>query len=104
MLGRWLHREVPHGGDWSTVNVGPVFSPKPFEQHSFPGYRQIVDLSSADDSRFLDAVGQSGHPVSSHYDDALPLWAAGKHRKMRMIRADIEAGATGRLRLTPGTK
>ena len=101
VLGRWLRREVPHGGDWSTVNVGPVFSPKPFEQHSFPGYRQIVDLSPASDSRFLDAVGQSGQVLSPHYDDALPLWAAGMHRRMRMERAEIERDAIGRLRLTP---
>jgi penicillin G amidase len=100
-LGRWLRREVPHGGDWSTVDVGPVFSPKPFEQHSLPGYRQIVDLSPANDSRFLDAVGQSGQVLSPHYDDALPLWAAGKHRRMLMDRAAIEKGAVGRLRLTP---
>jgi len=101
LLGRFLRRTVPHGGDWSTVNVGPVYAPKPFEQHSLPGYRQIVDLSPANDSRFLDAVGQSGHVLSPHYDDALPLWAAGKHRRMRMDRAEIERGAIGRLRLMP---
>ena len=44
---------------------------QPFEQHSLPGYRQIVDLSPANDSRFLEAVGQSGHLLSPHYDDAL---------------------------------
>jgi len=101
VLGRWLRREVPHGGDWSTVDVGPVYSPKPFEQHSLPGYRQIADLSSANDSRFLDAVGQSGQALSPHYDDALPLWAAGKHRRMRMDRVEVEKGARGRLRLSP---
>jgi len=101
ILGNWLRREVPHGGDWSTVNVGPVYSPKPFEQRSIPGYRQIVDLSPANDSRFLDAVGQSGQPMSRHYDDALALWAAGKYRRMRMTRADAELGAIGHLRLLP---
>jgi penicillin amidase len=101
VLGRMLRRTAPHGGDWSTVNVGPVFAPRPFEQHSLPGYRQIVDLSDANDSRFLDAVGQSGHVLSPHYDDALADWSAGRLRKMRMDRAEIERGATGHLRLTP---
>ncbi|HUK36768.1 MAG TPA: penicillin acylase family protein, partial [Vicinamibacterales bacterium] len=101
ILGRWLRREVPHGGDWSTVNVGPVFALRPFEQHAVAGYRQIVDLSPANDSRFLDAVGQSGQRLSPHYDDALALWAAGKYRKMRMDRGQIDAGAIGHLRLTP---
>jgi penicillin amidase len=100
-VGWFLRRSVPHGGDWSTVNVGPVFAPRPFELHSLSGYRQIVDLSPSSDSRFLDAVGQSGHPLSAHYDDALPDWGAVRHRKMRMERAEIEQGAIGHLRLTP---
>jgi penicillin G amidase len=101
VLGRLLRRTVPHGGDWSTVDVGPVYAPKPFDQHALPGYRQIVDLSSTNDSRFLDAVGQSGHVLSPHYDDALPLWAAARYRKMRMARTEAEQGAIGRLRLVP---
>jgi penicillin amidase len=101
VLGRLLRRTAPHGGDWSTVNVGPVFAPRPFEQHSLPGYRQIIDLSTSNASGFLDAVGQSGHVLSPHYDDALPDWSAGRTRKMRMERAEIERGAIGRLRLTP---
>ncbi len=104
ILGRWLRREVGHGGDWSTVDVGAVYAPRPFEQHSLPGYRQIVDLSPANDSRFLDAVGQSGHRLSPHYDDALPLWAAHRYRKMRMDRGEIEKGAIGRVRLEPKGK
>jgi penicillin amidase len=101
VLGRLLRRTIPHGGDWSTVDVGMVYAPKPFEQHSLPGYRQIVDLSTANDSRFLDAVGQSGHLLSPHYDDSLQLWATGRLRKMLMDRAAIEKGAIGRLTLTP---
>jgi penicillin amidase len=101
VLGRWLRREVPHGGDWSTVDVGPVSPVRPFEQHPVPGYREIVDLSPANDSRFLDAVGQSGHPISPHYDDALALWAAHRYRTMRMDRGAIEKGAIGSLRLLP---
>jgi penicillin amidase len=104
VLGRMLNRTAPHGGDWSTVNVGPVYAPRPFEQHSLPGYRQIIDLSPANDSRFLDAVGQSGHVLSPRYDDALQDWSAGRIRKMRMERAEVEQGAIGHLRLTPRTQ
>jgi penicillin amidase len=96
-----LSRSMPNGGDWSTVNVGPVAVATPYEQHSVPGYRQIVDLSPANDSRFIDAVGQSGHFLSPHYDDFLSDWQAVRHRRMRMDRADIEKGALGRLRLIP---
>jgi penicillin amidase len=96
-----LSRSVPNGGDWSTVNVAAVAADRPYEQHSVPGYREIIDLSPANDSRFLDAVGQSGHFLSKHYTDFLPDWRAVRHRKMRMDRAEIERDALGRLRLTP---
>jgi penicillin amidase len=96
-----LSRSVPNGGDWSTVNVGPIDVDHPFEQHTVAGYREIIDLSPANDSRFLNDVGESGHPLSRHYDDFLPDWRAVRHRKMRMERREIENGAIGRLRLTP---
>ena len=81
--------------------MGPVDAAHAYEQHSVPGYLQIIDLSPANDSRFLDAVGQPGHFLSSHYDDSLPDWRNVKHRKMRTDRADIEAGTIGSLRLAP---
>jgi penicillin amidase len=96
-----LSRAVPSGGDWSTVNVGPVAADALYEQRSVPGYREIIDLSPANDSRYLDAVGQSGHPLSAHYDDFLADWQAVRYRKMRLERADIEHGSIGRLRLVP---
>jgi penicillin amidase len=96
-----LSRSVPSQGDWSTVNVGAVDADAPFEQHSVPGYRHIVDLSPQNDSRFLDAVGQSGHFLSEHYDDFLEDWRAVRHRKMRMDREEIERGALGTLTLKP---
>jgi len=73
----------------------------PYEQNNVPGYREIIDLSPANDSRFIDAVGESGHFLSTHYDDFQRDWQAVRHRKMRMERAEIEHGAIGHLRLTP---
>jgi penicillin G amidase len=96
-----LSRSVPNGGDWSTVNVAPAAAEAPYDQKQLPGYREIIDLSPANDSRFLDAVGQSGHFLSPHYDDFLKDWREVRHKKMRMERPDVEAGAIGRLHLTP---
>jgi penicillin amidase len=96
-----LSRRVPNGGDWSTVNVAPAAADRPYLQTLVPGYREIIDLSPANDSRFLDAVGQSGHFLSTHYDDFLSDWQKVKHRRMRMERADIERGMMGHLRLVP---
>jgi penicillin G amidase len=96
-----ISRSIPTAGDWSSVNIGTVAADQRYEQHLVPGYREIIDLSPANDSRFQDALGQSGHPMSKHYADGLENWRAVKHRKMRMDRKEIESGATGRLRLTP---
>jgi penicillin amidase len=101
LLRPLLSRDLPSAGDWSTINVGPVDAEQPFEQREIPSYRQIVDLSPANDSRFLDAVGQSGHFLSTHYDDSLRRWREVRHLKMRIDRADIERGAIGRLTLAP---
>jgi penicillin G amidase len=96
-----LSRSVPNGGDWSTVNVAPAAAESPYDQKQLPGYREIIDLSPANDSRFLDAVGESGHFLSPHYDDFLKDWREVRHRKMRMDRPEIEHGMIGHLRLTP---
>jgi penicillin amidase len=100
-LRPFFSRSMPNGGDWSTVNVGPVAADHLYEQRSVPGYRQIVDLSPANDSRFLDAVGESGHFLSKHYDDFLRDWQQVRHRPMRMDRAAVERGALGHLILKP---
>jgi penicillin amidase len=94
-------RSIGIPGDWSTVNVGVTAADHPYEAHTVPGYREIIDLSPANDSRFIDAVGESGHPLSRHYDDFMKDWRAVAHRKMRMDRAEIDRGALGHLRLTP---
>jgi penicillin amidase len=100
-LRPFVSRRVPGRGDFSTVNVGAASVDPRFEQRAAAGYRQIIDLSLTGDSRFLDAVGQSGHPLSPHYDDFLEDWRAVAHRPMRMGRAAIESGAIGRLTLRP---
>ena len=101
VLRPFLSRSVPNGGDWSTVNVGPVAADAPYEQRSVPGFREIVDLSSANDSRFLESVGPSGHFLSKYYDSFLSDWQNVRYRPMRTDRLQVEQGALGRLRLSP---
>jgi penicillin amidase len=102
LLRPLLSRSVPHGGDWSTINVGIVSLERPFDQRSVPSFREVIDLSKQDDNRFLDAVGQSGHPLSPHYDDFLPLWRDGRLLEMKTDRAWIEEHARERLTLVRG--
>ena len=101
ILGWMLRRSIRSQGDWSSVNVGAVDVEQPFDQTEIPGYRQIIDLSSANDSRFLGSTGQAGHFLSPHYDDSLPRWRAVRHYPMNMDRGQVETRALGRLVLTP---
>jgi penicillin amidase len=39
----------------------------------------IYDLADLDNSRFMIATGQSGNPLSAHYDDLLETWRDGKY-------------------------
>ena len=98
-LRRLLSRSVPNGGDWSTVNVGPVSADQPYEQRSVAGYREIIDLSPANDSRFIIDVGQSGHVLSRTTMTSWRTGATVRHRKMRMERAEFEKNALGKLEL-----
>lgn len=99
---RWLlSRSVASQGDWRSINVGASDVNRPFEQSEIPGYRQIVDLSAVNDSRYLGSVGQAGHFLSPHYDDQLRRWREVRHLPMRTDRVDIDEGAVGHLRLVP---
>jgi penicillin amidase len=86
-------RAAAHGGDISSVNVGPFDPADPdLEQTAGPSYRQLLDMddggrSTAVDpgSRFVGPIGQSGNPLSRHYADTLPIWAAGDYWYMARL-------------------
>ncbi|WP_167481957.1 penicillin acylase family protein [Thermus caldilimi] len=82
-LKRFTDRRVPFGGDRYTVNVGP-FDPETLLMSHGPSYRQIVDLAHPEASLFIHPMGQSGHFLSPHYADLLPLWAEGAYLPMRL--------------------
>jgi len=56
-------------------------------------YRQIIDLSDFRNSVCILSSGESGHLLSKHYDDQIPLWLKGEYRPMLFYPKDIEANA-----------
>ncbi|MEE2566772.1 penicillin acylase family protein [Hyphobacterium marinum] len=74
----------PVGGDGSTPNVA-VYSigADNFDVFHGPSLRVVYDLSDLDASRYMHAPGQSGHPLSPHYRDLAPMWAAGESFELR---------------------
>ena len=78
----WIwNRGVSTPGGTNTVNVArPEFGT--FNQTHAPSYRQIIDLSDMNGSRFIGTLGQGGNPIGSHYADMQPMWQRGAYIPM----------------------
>ncbi len=70
-LKPFFHRSIENGGDRNTVNVASYKPHERYAQHWGPSYRQIIDLSDWNTSRFMHTTGQSGNVLSPHYDDLI---------------------------------
>jgi penicillin amidase len=96
-LRRWFSRTVPRGGDAFTVT--PV---NPIRDRIFvSSYRQIIDLASVDESRFIIPMGQSGHVWSEHYADLLDKWNKDQYLPMRFSKTAVDEATATRLVLEP---
>ncbi len=97
VLRPFFSRTLPRGGDAFTIT--PTM---PIRDEIFvSSYRQIIDLSSLDASRFMIPMGQSGHVWSPHYADLLDRWAKGEYLQMRFSAGAVDAAVAGRLVLEP---
>ncbi|MDW8313747.1 MAG: penicillin acylase family protein [Rhodovarius sp.] len=99
VLGALTRLSAPTGGDGQTVNRGGIrgSGAMPFANVHGAGLRLVADLSDPDGLLAIIATGQSGHPLSRHWGDLLPLWAEG--RMLRLAREP--ARVTGRITLAP---
>lgn len=76
----WNRRTSSPGGDF-TVNVG-TYEPGTMDQKSGVNYRQIIDLQDFNNSVYVIPLGQIDNPLSTHYNDQLPLWIQGQYVAM----------------------
>lgn len=99
VIGAWFGTTFETSGDSHTVMRAGVrlAGRAPFENIHGAGYRAVYDLADLENSRFVIAGGQSGHPLSRHYRDLAALWATGK--VIRLPPAPM--GETGRISLSP---
>ncbi len=80
-LSRLTRVEIESNGSDHTVNRGAYRSARgrqPFVNTHGAGLRSVFDLSNLDQSSFMIAVGQSGHPLSDHYNDLNQPWRDGE--------------------------
>jgi penicillin G amidase len=70
---------VATGGDGATINVGFFRRSRPYAHTVGASLRMISDLRQHGPSLFVTVPGQSGHFLSPHYADQLPLWQNGQY-------------------------
>lgn len=76
----------------------------PFQNVHAAGYRGVYDLTDPDSSVFVISTGQSGHPLSRHYDDLAQLWRRGDYVTMSLDEALARAASVGETWLLPITE
>ena len=54
-----------------------------------PSTRRIIDFSDIENSWSVLPTGQSGNPMSDHYNDQTDLFVKGKFRKMKLNKSEI---------------
>ncbi|MEQ9041875.1 MAG: penicillin acylase family protein [Silicimonas sp.] len=96
-------RQSTSGGDQTLLRgLTSGEDPAPFLNVHGAGYRGVYDFADPDSSVFIISTGQSGHPLSRHYDDLGELWRRGEYIPMTLDPNLARAGAVGIIRLEPG--
>ncbi|TDL83648.1 penicillin acylase family protein [Palleronia sediminis] len=95
-------RQSTSGGD-NTLSRGLSrgTGTNPFTSVHGAGYRGIYDFADPDSSVFITSTGQSGHPLSRHYDDLGDLWRRGEYIPMTLDPDLARAAAVGVTELIP---
>ena len=92
----------PQGGDVNTVAQA---APNPFDPTADPlavaSMRMVLDVGNWDESRFSLPGGQSGNPMSPHYDNLLPFWLRGDGVPIAWTQKAVEKATVETLRLVP---
>jgi penicillin amidase len=98
---RMSHGPAPIPGSAFTVRAA-TYRMEDFGAINGASFRMVVDVGAWDNSRVINAPGQSGDPGSPHYNDLFPRWAEGQYVPMLWTRAAVEAAAGRVIQLTPG--
>ena len=98
-------RQSTSGGDHTLMRGrtagGPQGTAEPFLNVHGAGYRGVYDMGDPEASVFIISTGQSGHPLSRHYDDLGVLWRRGEYIPMTLDPELSRAGGVGITRLEP---
>ncbi|WP_022704852.1 penicillin acylase family protein [Pseudorhodobacter ferrugineus] len=95
-------RQSTSGGDFTLMRgLTSGEEPDPYLNVHGAGYRGVYDFADPDSSVFILSTGQSGHPLSRHYDDLGVLWRRGEYIPMSLDPDLARAAAVGITHLSP---
>ena len=95
-------RQSTSGGDHTLMRAQTSGrEPEPFANVHGPVYRGVYDFADPESSVFILSTGQSGHPLSRHYDDLGDLWRRGEYIPMTLDPELARGGAVGITTLRP---
>lgn len=95
-------RQSTSGGDNTLMRgVTAGSGPQPFANVHGAAYRGVYDFADPDSSVFITATGQSGHPLSRHYDDLGELWRRGEYVPMTLDPTLARAAGVGITTIVP---
>ncbi|UQV47967.1 penicillin acylase family protein [Janthinobacterium lividum] len=88
LLDKIFGRKLPSGGSVATVNAADANYKASigYEQQLGATFRQIIQF---DDYQFINSTGQSGHPLSSNYDDMMLLYSRGQYIRFTSRKAPM---------------
>ena len=93
---------LPCGGDTHTVAQAGADLVDPFSGVlANASLRMAIDVGAWDNSRYALPGGQSGNPLSPHYDDQLALWKEGEGAPIAWAQERVEEAGQAVLRLYP---
>jgi penicillin amidase len=96
-----IRQDTPGGNHTLLRGQSPGSGPEPFQNVHAAGFRAVYDFSDPDSSVFIISTGQSGHPLSRHYDDLSLLWRRSEYIPMSLDASLARAGAIGVMQIEP---
>lgn len=93
---------VPCGGDADVINQAAVLPLAPLAPAiNIASMRMVLDVGAWQNSRWVLPGGQSGNPLSPHYDDLFPLWQRGEGVPIAFTLEEMRTAAVATLELSP---
>jgi penicillin amidase len=92
-------------GDDTTIDIGgndgAAADPPIYSQMTVASMREIIDLAHFDDSLWVITTGESGQPLSLHYDDLNLLWNQDEYQQMIFSKLGEKTPSSDYLQLLP---